>query len=228
MTGWYVDEGIATLEKEWKKEHPGAVVYKIADDNHSTNPDVTQHAPDRGGRLPGDDKGEVDAADFMPGKGNVSRDDLYELFTGLHRSRDKRLLYVIFEDQIFSSVTSPWHIRKYNGAFHTHVHVSVNDLFDNNQSDWQWEKMVAREIEYVPVPGAKLPLLQAGDEDTAQDGWNHVARAQVLANWMENKTPDLDVDGVYGANTAKKFAKLFGGNGLKLPLAHIKQLHGIS
>lgn len=226
---WYVDEGLAALIREWKKAHPGAVVYTIADSAHSQNPDVSQHAPDDGGSAPGDDKGEVDAADFMPGK-SVDESDLMELFDGLYRSRDNRLFYVIHHDVIYSSVTQPWVKRKYNGEYHTHVHVSVNDNFDNNQSDWHWEKLVARTIPYQEVTG-KLPVdLMKGDDDGAQDGWNHVGRAQALANWMDSTTPDIDTDGVYGAKSAAKFAKALKVSGVlnKLTHAQIRQLHGIS
>jgi hypothetical protein len=232
MVSWYVDEGLQRLDREWKAEHPGAVVYHIGDLNHSTDPDESQHAPDRGGSKPGDDKGEVDASDFMPGKGGVTEDDLDDLAENLRKSKDKRILIVIRRQRIFSSYpvggVAPFTWRPYSGKYHGHTHVSVNDNYDNDQSDWKWENLVARTIQYAPIPGAKLPLLQLGDEDGAQDGWNHVARAQVLANWLDNKLPDLDTDGVYGANTARKFAKIFGGNGKKLELAHIKKLHGIS
>lgn len=225
---WYIDEGLQRFKREWLAKHPGATVYSIGDQNHDTNPDVTQHAPDRGGSKPGDDKGEVDALDVMPGKG-VTEKDLDDLFDELHASRDKRIFYVIHRDKIFSSVSSPWKIRPYTGHYHDHVHISVNDDFDNDQSDWKWEKLVARTIQYVEIGDKpKLPLLQLGDDDGAQDGWNSVARAQVLANWLDNKTADVDVDGVYGKKTAAKFKAIFGGDGKKLLLPHIKKLHGIS
>jgi hypothetical protein len=226
MVSWYADEGLNTLEREWRKKFPNAVVYSIGDINHSSNPDITQHAPDKGGSKPGDDKGEVDAKDFMKGKG-VSATDLKELFEGLTKSRDKRLLIVIYENTIVSSILSPWEKRIYTGKKHDHVHVSVNDNYDNDKSDWHWEKLMARPIRYFPINGT-LPELQFGDEDQAQPGWNHVGRSQVLANYLDNTLPDLDTDGVYGAKSVQKFAKIFGGNGKKLSLANIKKLHGIS
>ncbi len=224
---WYVDEGIAALTREWKKEHPQAVVYHIGDSSHNTDPAVSQHAIDRGGKAPGDDKGEVDAADFMPGHG-VTELDLDVLAEGLRLSRDKRILYVIRRGRIFSSVVQPWVWRTYKGKYHGHVHVSVNDNYDNDQSDWKWEKLVARTIPYAELPdGSKLPLLQFGDDDSAQDGWNHIGRAQALANWLDNKSPDIEPDGVYGAMTARKMKVLFGGDGRKLSLTNMRTLHGI-
>lgn len=214
---WYIDEGLNAFIREWKKAHPGAVVYTIGDENHSKDPDISQHAPDTGGKAPGDDKGEVDAGDVMPGKG-VTRAHLLDLFHGLRRSRDKRILYVIFEDMIFSSRPvdnyAAWEIRPYNGKFHSHVHLSVNDNFDNDQSDWKWEKLVAREIKYVEING-KIPELMLGDDAADISGFNHIIRAQALINLLDNSLPDLDIDGVYGAKTAKKLARVMKERELK-------------
>lgn len=226
MVSWYVDEGLQALDREWKKAHPGAVVYHVGDLSHSKDPDVSQHAPDTGGSKPGDDKGEVDASDFMPGNG-VTDKDLDDLAEQLRQSRDKRLFYVIRRDRIFSSTVQPWVWRPYGGAYHGHTHVSVNDNYDNDQSDWKWEKLVARQIPYADVTGAKLPLLQLGDDDGAQDGWNHVGRMQTLANWQDKTVPDIDPDGVYGPATAKKIKAIFGGDGRKLSLEQMRKLYGI-
>jgi hypothetical protein len=227
MASWYVDEGLQQLDREWKREHPGAVVYHIGDTSHSANPDVSQHAMDDGeSSKPGDDKGEVDASDFMPGKGGVTEQDLDDLAEQLRRSKDKRILYVIRRDRIFSSVVQPWVWRPYGGKYHTHTHLSVNDNYDNNQSDWEWEKLVARQIPNVKVDGIEVPQLQFGDEDEADAGWNAIGRAQVLANWLDNSVADIDPDGVYGAKTAAKFKAIFGGNGKKLSTEQWRKLHG--
>lgn len=233
MASWRVDEGLARLDIEWKAEHPGAVVYHIGDSKHDTDPDKSQHAPDDGGKLPGDDKGEVDASDFMPGKGGVTEGDLDDLAEGLRKSKDKRILIVIRRQRIFSSYAigkyDAFQWRPYSGKYHGHTHVSVNDLFDNNQSDWKWEKMAAaaKEIPTVKVDGLLIPQLQLGHSDALDAGYNHIARAQVLANWLDNKTADLDPDGEYGAKTVAKFKKIFGGDGKKLSTANYRQLHGL-
>jgi hypothetical protein len=226
---WYVDEGLAVLIGEWKREHPGAVVGTIADGNHSTNPDVTQHAPDRGGAAPGDDRGEVDGADFMLGKG-VTEADLSELFNGLVASRDPRILYVIHNRVIVSSVVEPWKRRKYSGSDpHTgHVHLSVNDKYDANRADWKWEARVERAEKNVKVATELPEALELGDEDGMISGYNHVGRAQALANWMDNTTADVDTDGVYGPLSAAKFGKaLKTGRLNRLTTAQLKQLHGL-
>lgn len=211
MASWHVDEGLARLISEWKAVHPGAVVYTIADRAHSTDPDVSQHAPDDGGSQPGDDKGEVDAGDFMPGKGGVTDADLDDLAEGLRRSKDSRLLYVIREQRIFSSRpvggVAAWTWRPYKGKFHGHTHVSVDDDFDNNPSDWKWEGEVpvARELQWETF-GVTMPILKAGDDDDDFPGYNRIARAQVLANLTDSSVPDIDADGLYGAETARKIA----------------------
>lgn len=230
MPSWYLDEGLVTLRAEWKRERPSAVVYTIGDTNHSTNPDVTQHAPDDGGSQPGDDKGEVDAADFMRGHG-VSAADLETLFQGLHNSRDPRILYVIYNGRIFSSVVKPWEIRAYSGRDkHTgHLHLSVNDKFNDNTSDWQWEKIVARELKFTNIETRLPTVLQYGDDDDMWEGYNRIARLQAILNWMDNTMADIDTDGVYGAKTASKIARVLKrGNGKQLTPADQKQILGLS
>jgi hypothetical protein len=229
MVSWFPDEGLQVLENEWLSLYPNAVVYDIGDTNHSTNPSVSQHAPDKGtSGNPGDTKGEVDAKDFMPGRG-VTDESLRLLFDGLHESRDPRILYVIYEDKIFSSVTSPWVIRDYNGKFHTHVHVSVNDKFFKNISDWSWERIMLDRWEYKSVEGARLPSkLSYGLEDEDFDGWNHISRVQALLQVLDKTLPPLDLDGVYGAKTVQKVKKVFGGSGKTLTFENLKVLHGLN
>ncbi len=227
MVRWHLDEGLEVLEDEIKEEYPGTTIYKIGDSNHSKDPDVTQHAPDDGGKLPGDTKGEVDAIDVMPNpKAGLDMDELEEIGDGLRRSRDKRLLIVIVKDKIFSSVIDPFRWRPYRGKYHHHLHVSVNDLFAKNQSDWEWEKL-AKQWTFKTVEGARLPeQLLFGYDDDAYDGYNHVARAQALLNFQDKSNP-LDLDGVYGANTVAKVKKVFGGNGKVITFDQLRKLHGI-
>lgn len=223
---WYVDQGLAVLISEWKKAHPGCTVYTIGDASHQSR--TSEHNPEPQGSAPGADANEVDAADFMEGNG-VTDAALDDLFEGLIRSRDPRILYVIRNRIIVSSVTQPWVRRPYTGTDpHTnHVHLSVNDDFDNNQSDWHWEKLVARTLTYATVSG-RWPELQLGDEDATLPGYNVIKRAQLMANYLEATLPDIDADGVYGAKSAQKFGKLFNGNGKKLTGANLAQLFGLA
>lgn len=226
MSTWYLDEGLVVFRRQWWDRHPGATVYTIGDDAHSKDPDVTQHAPDRGtsGR-PGDSKGEVDAVDVMPGKG-VDEHDLRELFDDLRASRDPRILYLIYQDEIVSSVVQPWKVRPYGGTRHGHVHLSVNDDYAANVRPWT----IGGIDVYAPrfeVKG-QLPALKMGMEDAAFDGYEGIKRVQIMLNWLDNTTTDLDVDGVYGAKTASKLARVMGtGNGKTIGLAESRRLFGI-
>jgi hypothetical protein len=226
MGSWYVDEGLQTLINEWKRKFPHAVVGTIGDTAHQN--EDSEHNPEPQGPLPGQDKGEVDAGDFMIGNG-VTKADLQELRDDLVAHRDGRLWYVIWDHHITSSTTQPWVERTYHGSDpHTnHVHVSVNDKYDDNESEWNLGALVARTLQFETVEAAKLPLLQLGDDDDMWGGWNHVARAQALANWLDNKVADVDTDGVYGAKSAAKFKSLFGGDGKHLSGANMRTLHGI-
>lgn len=230
MASWYVDEGLQKFDEQWLEKFPNATIYHIGDDVHSKDPDVSQHAPELlTGPKPGKDKGEVDAGDYMQGNG-VTIQDLRKVFSDLHKSRDPRILYVILEDKIYSSTTFPWDIRPYRGTFHTHLHISVNDEFDANRSTWE-ALTVAKQIpwKYKDVDTARLPeQLTYGMEDAAYDGWNHIMRAQSLLNVIERSTASLDCDGVYGAYTAAKVKKLFGGNGKTLTFENLKTLHGFN
>lgn len=197
MARWHVDEGLAVLIAQWKKEHPQATVYTIADQFHSA---TSEHAPERQGSEPGKDVGEVDAGDFMPGKG-VSWADLIELRDNLVEVKDKRYLYTIIKDEIVSSVVSPWKTRKYYGKYHAHLHVSVNDRYENNRASWDIDGAV-RDFKMFDLHGS-FPELQLGDEDQ-RDKVQYITRIQGCLNAVYGL--DLDTDGVYGPKTAKGIA----------------------
>lgn len=223
---WYLDEGLGVFRRQWLAHRPRATVYSIGNSAHSTDPAVSQHAPDRGtsGR-PGDSKGEVDAVDVMPGNG-VDVQDLDDLFDDLWRSRDPRILYVIYGNKIFSSVVSPWKIRKHTGKYHGHLHLSVNDNYAANVKTWQigGDPVYAPRFDFT----GKLPSLSMGMEDAAFDGYDAIKRMQLLANWLDKSTADLDVDGVYGAKTAAKLKVVMkGGNGKTVGLPEWRKLLGI-
>ncbi len=228
MSGWYPDQGLAELIGEWKHAHPGAVVGTIGDAAHQA--EDSEHNPEKQGSQPGQDAGEVDAGDFMLGHG-VDDGDLSELFDGLVTARDPRTLYVIHNRVIVSSVVDPWKRRPYKGSDpHTgHLHLSVNDRYDDNESDWKWEARVARALDLQPIT-TKLPAyLAVGDDDDLWDGYNRIARLQAIANWLDRSTPAIDTDGVYGPHTAAKFGKALGtGKINKLSQAQMRQILGLS
>jgi hypothetical protein len=224
-----LDEGLQQLAAQIRRERPGAVIWWIGDSNHSDDPRVSQHAPDDGrSGGPGDTPGEYDAID-VPKLGGVTDADLDRWFTQLHKGRDPRILYAIRRQKIFSSVTSPWALRTYTGKFHDHLHVSVNDRFKANRDTWKLVGEPVRTPDRITVT-AGLPVLLPGDEDPspAADGrYQHVKRVQVMLNWLDATVPDLDVDGVYGAKTRQKLAKVTGGTGRQVAEDEWRKLFGL-
>lgn len=207
---WYVDEGLNKLIVQWKREHPTAVVYTIGDASHASR--TSEHNPEPDGPLPGQDYGEVDAGDFMVGHG-VDDMMLDDLAKDLVDSRDDRIYYVIWDGRICSSRqiggVPAWTWRDYNGSDpHTdHVHVSVNDKYDKNSSDWKLEDEPVRTPTWKTFD-TQMPELKYGDDDDMWGGYRRITRAQACLNLIEKTTPPLDIDGNYGAKTAVKLAKV--------------------
>lgn len=126
MPTWYVDPGLATLIRQWKALNPGATVYTIGDPDHQGSD--SDHNPEA--------DGSVDAGDFMPGNG-VTFADLQTFVNILVHNKDKRIAYIIIGQRIISSTVQPWVWRTYNGNYHGHAHVSVNDKYESDSSDWK-------------------------------------------------------------------------------------------
>lgn len=204
MTNWYVDEGLQTLIAQWKKKYPHAVVGTIGDQSHQAH--NSEHNPEKQGSAPGADKGEVDGADFMEGHG-VSKEDLDDLFEALWHGRDGRVLYLIWEQHIVSSVVSPWKLRPYKGEYHGHVHVSVNDKYDANRQSWEIGRTAAMPPTYHKLE-ANVPVLKYGDEDQP-NAYAHIKRAQIML--VHQFGLKLSIDGVYGAYTAAGIASVMKG-----------------
>ncbi len=129
MPAEHVDSALVTLNRQWRKEHPNAVIYHRGDKNHRPPSD---HLPE--------EDGSIDASDVMPGP-NVSDEDLDELAESLRRSRDYRIAYVIRRQRIFSSRVvdgvPAWTWRKYKGKYHGHTHISRNDKNESDNSEWE-------------------------------------------------------------------------------------------
>jgi peptidoglycan hydrolase-like protein with peptidoglycan-binding domain len=226
---WRVDEGLSVLIAQWKKEHPGAVVYTIGDASHASRD--SEHNPEPSGSAPGADYGEVDAADFMKGHG-VTSADLQELRDALVKNRDSRLWYVIWNKKITSSTTQPWKERVYLGKDdHTdHAHVSVNDKFDKNIKPWDLEDELKTHVA-IDLDGLKTSEVKFGDDDSEFSGFNAVRRVQgVLWALVDH---GIEVDGIYGAqtrNALKTFMSRSGdakNTGMKVGLPEAKALFGM-
>lgn len=227
---WYVDEGLATLIKQWKVKFPNAVVGTIGDASHASRD--SEHNPEPAGSLPGEDYGEVDAADFMVGTkaGQPTKADLQDLRDALVEARDARLWFVIWNHKITSSTTQPWVERDYSGSdpHIGHVHVSVNDKFDKNTATWDIEDEQMK-FTMTPLPKASLPTLKYGMDDAAYEGYNQVHRAQYMLNYTDGgKTADLDTDGIYGPKMQAKVKARFGGDGKTITATQLAGLLGIT
>lgn len=185
---WYVDKGLAQLNKQLRKRYPGIVIGTIGDKHHKP---PSQHVPEA--------DGSVDASDYMIGH-YFPRREADRTFRALLRNRDPRLLYVIYDRKIFSSVVQPFRVRDYDGDDpHTgHMHVSVNDLHERDGSPW---KLEARKVTMTDLDG-QLPVLKFGDDD---DDLGHawVRRVQLLRG--------ITPDGIYGMQTAAAVKKLMNG-----------------
>lgn len=184
---WYVDKGLAQFNAQMRKRYPGIVIGTIGDENHRP---PSQHIPEA--------DGSVDASDYMIGAKFPPR-EAARVFRTLRANRDRRILYAIYDRQIFSSVTQPWKLRPYGGDDpHTgHLHLSVNDLHETDGSPWRLESRTVKMINLV----GSMPILKFGDDD---DDLGHawVRRVQLLRG--------IPADGIYGPQTADAVRKLMG------------------
>ena len=216
MANWYVDPGLATLIRQWKALHPGAVVGTIGDPDHQSG--VSDHNPE--------EDNSVDAGDFMTGHG-VTFDELKGLANTLVKFRDCRIAYLIIGQRIISSTVQPWVWRTYSGDYHGHLHVSRNDKKETDASEWRLTDTQKGYEMTLPLTGYSLPKLTLGDDDNERAGYNYVSRAQTLLNYVVQAK--LDVDGVYGPKMKAAVVKLAAtGNGNTIGVAEWAQLYGLS
>jgi hypothetical protein len=216
---WYLDKGLAVLRDQLKKAHPGIVIGTIGNESHSNS--TSDHNPEA--------DGSVDAIDPMIGNG-YSHTDAQRDVDSIIASHDPRILYVIWNGRICSSVVSPWVWRNYGGSDrHTnHWHLSVNDKNENKDlRPWRiYMEPEPRVYTYRPIEG-NLPELRMGDEDPVPpSGTRWVQRAQRILG--------VESDGVYGPATAARLAEFMAGdpdrssdNGRKLYIPEWRRLYAV-
>lgn len=114
---------------------------------------TSEHNPEN---KPFPEPDEVDARDIThdPAAGA----DMGVIAEQIRISRDRRVLYAIWHDQMFSSYPKAgwpaWTWRPYSGDYHTHLHVSLNDVDDDNPALWKigpWATGAGSEDEMKPV-----------------------------------------------------------------------------
>lgn len=107
----------------------------IGDNQPGHQTPKSEHYPED---KPGNEPDEVDARDFThdPRAGA----DMGKIAEQLRLSRDWRIKYVIWHQSMFSSYPMAgypaWTWRPYSGDYHSHLHVSVNDVDDDNTALW--------------------------------------------------------------------------------------------
>lgn len=219
MADWYVDKGLGTLISQVKQANPGMTVGTIAGGGHVATWPATDHAPEP--------DGSVDAADFMVNKA-FTESEANALVAALVAGRDPRIAYIIWQRRIMSSRMvdghPAWTWRKYDGDDpHTgHVHLSVNDKHENDNSPWNLGGVMYK---YEELSGYGLPILNYGDDDRLHDGYNGVGRAQSLLKYQgENVT----VDGIYGDQVKAAVKRVCGGDGRRIDRADWVKLAGLS
>jgi hypothetical protein len=126
---WRPARSIPVLQRQLDAAYPGrskASDGTVGDRRHTTG----EHVPDDD--VDGDGRGEGPRVDDIVRGVDVTNDpahgcDTWRLAQALVASRDPRILYVISNRQICSSVVSPWKWRAYNGEDpHTgHLHMSL-------------------------------------------------------------------------------------------------------
>lgn len=166
MSDWRVAKGLLTLRAQLNAKFPGRSVIEdgtIGDERHQAT--HSEHNPDR--------NGVVRAMDITndPRHGLVARDVAQALLD----SRDPRLLYVISNAQICSSVVDPWHWRPYNKDPHDkHFHISVVEAPSLYDSTVQW-RLEAGPINAHPTPVFKNTKIICtefgGDGDTQRSAY---------------------------------------------------------
>jgi hypothetical protein len=219
MANWYVDKGLGTLIAQVKQANPGMVVGTIAGGGHVATWPATDHAPEP--------DGSVDAGDFMVGS-KFTEAEADAFVAALVAHKDRRIAYVIWKRRIVSSRMvdgrAAWEWRRYNGDDpHTgHVHVSVNDKHESDNSAWN---LGGKMYKYEELKGYGLPILTAGMDDADYDGYNGVVRAQALLNVQGQA---LKLDGVYGPKMVAAAKAELGGDGKRIDTADWVKLAGLS
>jgi hypothetical protein len=198
VANWYLDHGLVTLTKQLELRYKGLTVYSVGDLSHKQG--VSDHNPEA--------DNSVDAIDVMI-RGPFTAANAEWLFDTLTKYRDRRIAYFIYNRRIVSSTVQPWKVRGYTGSNpHTdHVHLSVNDKYENNIAPWNLGgSAVAEKKVHTTMVGLddySFPVLRQGMNDKNYAGYNMVYRLQLLVG--------AKVDSDYGPETAKKVKAKLGG-----------------
>lgn len=182
---WTVAPALEQMQRELNIKFPNRIRpdWTIGDEDHSSR--TSDHNPNW-----------EDVVTAMDVRG---RDVAQWLWDFLLESRDKRLKYVIHDEEIFSSVISPWIVGVYYGSngHIDHLHVSVGPEKSKYDDNRPWG--INDESTLTPprlrriIMNVGMPLLKKGHEG------GDVTSLQVLLN--EKAGQGLKVDGDFGKKT---------------------------
>lgn len=199
--GWYVAPALDKLLAQLNSMAPNRSKKSdgsIGDTAHKAG--KSEHNPDW--------DGEVDARDFTHDPANGA--DMHVIAERLRASRDKRILYVIWNRRYFSPKTG-WQWMPYTGPnpHDKHMHVSVADPYDNETSEWAigGPGVVTVVSSFPAFPGRDLKVVSPRMTGTDVRAWQAQMRRR---GWR------IEVDGVYGPASAEVARKFQGEKGLKV------------
>ena len=153
----------------------------VGDTSHSAR--KSDHNPDA--------RGIVHAFDLTHDPKNGP--DTYALAEHLRQMKDSRVLLVISNRRIFSSVVAPWKWREYNGAnpHNHHMHLSVRDApYEDDTTPWDLDSQLPPHAQ--EQPSSVPPTLRKG----AAGRWVETLQKALAAAGLAVK-----VDGFFGQDT---------------------------
>ncbi len=180
---WRIAKSLLTLRDQVNAAHPDRRKENdgtIGDAAHASR--TSDHNP----WVRDDDMGIVTAMDIThdPAHGV----DTYAMAEIMRQNRDPRIKYVISNHRIFSSQSSPWQWRTYNGAnphdHHVHVSVLPDKAHYDDVHPWNLKWRPATPVEPEPTlrrgsVGAVVERLQATLHVTVDGNFGPITEAAV-------------------------------------------------
>lgn len=136
--GWVVDKGLNVLLAQINAAAPSrskASDGSVGDPDHQARTSDHNPEPSAGDNPPN----QVDARDFTHDPAHGA--DMAVVAESIRLSKDVRVRYVIWHDRIFYSTArngyKAWAWQPHTGTYHHHLHVSVNDVHNDETQPWE-------------------------------------------------------------------------------------------
>ena len=168
----------------------------VASQGHSRRNPTSDH------EIGKDPKGVVCAIDIAHNT-DKNGTNIAEVFEAIRLSKDKRIKYAIYNNQIFSSYSrrgsDPYEWRPYKGSnphkSHGHISVKADPALYDDETPWIIER---QELPPPPEEAKSNDSLSVGDEGNA------VRRFRIaLHRWKRDSIVEGDVTGHYNENMAR-------------------------